>query len=412
MIWKCKNNHIFINTYARVQRGFWCSHPDCNFYNIQFLKDIASKKGGKCLSTKFVGMTSKYLWECACGNQWYAFANSINKKNGTWCPKCNGTTKLTIEDGKKLAENRGGKCLSAEYISYSTKLKWECEFGHIWEATYQSINKHWCTECSKSISYNERLSRELLNKMFNKNFINIKPTWLINQETNKLLEIDMYCDNLKLGFEYQGKQHYEFCKRFHKTHENFIKQQNRDKLKFTLCNNHGITLLYIPYYIKPNNLQKYIIDLCEKNEINIPHKEHIDIKAINIFKSRYVKLFNNIKEISTNKRGECLSTTYTPDIPMKFKCEFNHIWETKPRNIETGSWCLECYKTRQKGHTIESINKNIEEYNCECISDKYTNNCSKLKWKCNKCNFIWECDLSSMLKRKKKGYFCSKCYFV
>lgn len=38
-----------------------------------------------------------------------------------------------IEDMQKLAEKRGGKCLSTEYAY--TKLEWECDEGHTWLMT-------------------------------------------------------------------------------------------------------------------------------------------------------------------------------------------------------------------------------------------------------------------------------------
>ena len=42
----------------------------------------------------------------------------------------------TIQDMHSLAKARGGKCLSTEYINISTKLQWQCAKGHIWEAVY------------------------------------------------------------------------------------------------------------------------------------------------------------------------------------------------------------------------------------------------------------------------------------
>ena len=35
--------------------------------------------------------------------------------------------KYNIEDMQKLAYDRGGKCLSDEYIKGTTKLKWQCK---------------------------------------------------------------------------------------------------------------------------------------------------------------------------------------------------------------------------------------------------------------------------------------------
>ena len=80
----------------------------------------------------------------------YGRQHQASVKNGTWCPVCIGKHQ-DIRDMHKLAEARGGKCLSSKYINNRTKLTWQCEKGHIWEATPHNIrNDHWCPECGGS----------------------------------------------------------------------------------------------------------------------------------------------------------------------------------------------------------------------------------------------------------------------
>ena len=43
--------------------------------------------------------------------------------------------KFTIKDTQGIAEARGGKCLSTEYVNSNTHLEWECSEGHHWETT-------------------------------------------------------------------------------------------------------------------------------------------------------------------------------------------------------------------------------------------------------------------------------------
>ncbi len=66
----------------------------------------------------------------------------------------------TIEDMKKAAEWRGGKCVSEtmEVGNFSTQLEWECQFGHRFKAspTLVLLGGHWCPECLPSPwNYNE-----------------------------------------------------------------------------------------------------------------------------------------------------------------------------------------------------------------------------------------------------------------
>ena len=43
--------------------------------------------------------------------------------------------RLTIEEMKKIATDRGGKCLSHVYINGLNRLKWQCANGHTFESS-------------------------------------------------------------------------------------------------------------------------------------------------------------------------------------------------------------------------------------------------------------------------------------
>jgi nucleoside-diphosphate-sugar epimerase len=54
-----------------------------------------------------------------------------------------------IKDMQELATSRGGQCISPEYVDIKTKLKWKCAFGHEWKATPRLLQAgHWCPECA------------------------------------------------------------------------------------------------------------------------------------------------------------------------------------------------------------------------------------------------------------------------
>ena len=82
---------------------------------IEEMHNFVSERGGKCLSTEYIHSTTKLKWECAEGHTWEARPNSV--KSGNWCRLCsNVKISLTIEEMQKIAAERGGKCLSPEYI--------------------------------------------------------------------------------------------------------------------------------------------------------------------------------------------------------------------------------------------------------------------------------------------------------
>jgi hypothetical protein len=107
-------------------------------------------------------------------------------------------------------------------------------------------------------SKGERASRSAAERIFGKTFTKIRPDFLRNVVTNHNLEIDVYNEELKLGIEYSGKQHYEFVPYFHKNYEAFLNQKYRDEMKKTKCKENGIQLIEIPYTVKIEDIESFI----------------------------------------------------------------------------------------------------------------------------------------------------------
>lgn len=61
------------------------------------------------------------------------------------------------------------------------------------------------------------------------------------------LFIDIYLPRLKIGFEYDGQQHFEYSEHFHGSRENFIKAKRRDAEKDQRCEEEEITLIRVAY---------------------------------------------------------------------------------------------------------------------------------------------------------------------
>jgi hypothetical protein len=57
--------------------------------------------------------------------------------------------RVSIEDMHGLAQERGGECLSQEYVNNLTKMQWRCGHGHEWSTTLATIlADYWCPECA------------------------------------------------------------------------------------------------------------------------------------------------------------------------------------------------------------------------------------------------------------------------
>jgi hypothetical protein len=75
------------------------------------------------------------------------------------------------------------------------------------------------------------------------------------------MEIDGYCEELQMGFEYQGKQHLEFIPHWHKRKQRFLEQQKNDNLKKEILEDKGVVMLYPTYQLKPMDFEQYILEI-------------------------------------------------------------------------------------------------------------------------------------------------------
>ena len=114
------------------------------------MQDIANARGGACVAKEYVDARTPLRWRCSEGHEWVASPVNITSRN-SWCPYCLGQKgeKASIEYMRQIAADRGGLCLSKNYINTKTKLKWRCKDGHQWDAMpINVIHKgSWCPEC-------------------------------------------------------------------------------------------------------------------------------------------------------------------------------------------------------------------------------------------------------------------------
>ena len=47
--------------------------------------------------------------------------------------------RLTLDNAFAIAKERGGTCVSTEYINASTPMQWKCANSHEWTATLNNI---------------------------------------------------------------------------------------------------------------------------------------------------------------------------------------------------------------------------------------------------------------------------------
>jgi hypothetical protein len=405
LLWECEEGHRWEATPNNIQRGKWC--PCCGGsmkLTIEEMRQIAKTRGGKCLSKKYINNQTKLLWECAEGHRWEALPYSI--KSGSWCRKCAGLEKLTIEDMQKVAEKRGGKCFSKKYPNARTKLLWECSEKHQWKATWDKIGQgRWCPECSAGLG--ERISRENFNQLFRNNFPKARPKWLLNKEGNQM-ELDGYCEPIGLSFEHQGEHHYTTKTHYLTTKSDLSKRKRDDKLKRKLCNQKGITLIIIPEIpnrLSINEVKNFIKKQCRLKGFPLPSNfNSIKVDLRNTYSTPISReILNELQIIAKNKGGKCLSKAYKGDnIKLLWECNEGHQWRAVPSSIKMGTWCRYCAKTVKK--TIEQMRYLAKERGGKCLSKSYAGVHKKLLWQCPK-GHRWEAAPTHIIT----GHWCPYC---
>lgn len=293
--WECEEGHKW---YARgtqvVTSGSWC--PICagnTKSNISEMKKIALERKGKCLSKNYINNNTKLKWICEFGHTWEAVPATI--KSGSWCPTCALSTKgdynrLTIEEMHLLAKERKGKCLSKAYKNNSTKLKWKCSKGHIWEAPANKIKTgRWCPECAKkSRSESQKGSIQEIDKM-------LKPVG------GKCLSKKYVNSSTRL--KYQCSKGHTFSQT-----PNYIQTRIRKDLEW--CSG------------------------CVKD------------------RKRSILSIEDMKALAKECGGTCLSKEYKNlSIELEWKCKNGHKFKKKPSYIKKrvsmgAEWCPVCIKKK------------------------------------------------------------------
>jgi hypothetical protein len=396
--WQCQHGHAWTSQYRVIKRGSWC--PECSYEKKrlsleQIKKEVQQKFNGKCLSKTYKNNLQKLTWQCKHGHTWQATYGNIQNHN-RWCPHCAGNAKLTLKKMQEVAHSRGGKCLSKNYKNNHTKLKWKCFAGHKWTSRPNDVLQkgHWCPHCNLSLG--ERACKLIFEKSFKKQFVKIRPKWLKNKYGNNL-ELDGYCSDLNMAFEFNGEYHNKTVFTFHDS-EDLLKVKEHDLIKIKKCFDLGI-LLFIINEPRPFTIKNLIKEIKQK----VPFKVTENIKEIELEVYKFSKI-EKYNEIAKARGGKCISKKWINSLyKLEWECEFKHQWRATPNNIQQGTWCPKC-AGRQK-LTINDCIQTAKSRNGECLSISYKNAHQKLTWKC-KYGHIWDTSYTSIKHNKS---WCPKC---
>ncbi|MDD2737282.1 MAG: hypothetical protein PHF56_25405 [Desulfuromonadaceae bacterium] len=353
MEFECAKGHRFLSrpVHVRLSKS-WCKI--CSYImrsltenekseRFMELQKIAESRGGRLLSTEYLGAENKHHWQCAEGHKWWSKSDSV-KNSGSWCEKCAGKAPFTIEELQVFASSKGGAFLSKQYVGGRKNHLWRCPEGHKWFATPSNMikkNGSWCPVCQSGAS--ERLCRQYFEVLFGTEFKKKRPKWL-KTDTNSRLELDGYSEKLGIAFEYQGHQHFRsvLLRKNHTT--DLDSQKDRDQLKRERCGNEGVTLIEVPY-TETGNMEDFIRTECRRLNIDISRKEPVTNNELQPAYLKHSTAFKEFAKLVHEKNGKVLpGQAYTfVKTPIKVECgTCGHQWAINLGNLRLNKWCPVC----------------------------------------------------------------------
>lgn len=115
------------------------------------------------------------------------------------------------------------------------------------------------------------------------------------------------------------------------------------------------------------------------------------------------KTIEDMQNIARSRGGECLSPRYINwRTKLRWQCKEGHQWEATPTAALQGRWCPICSHNNRK--TIEDMQLLAEQYGGKCLSTQYKNAHSKLLWECRQ-GHQWEVRPTAV----QQGKWCRAC---
>lgn len=104
----------------------------------------------------------------------------------------------------------------------------------------------------------ENVMRRSLEALLGQPCPKARPAFLRNPASNRCLELDAWCERLKIGCEFQGIQHSEYPNPVHTRRAQFYAQVQRDQLKAALCEKHSVRLVLVPHTVTREQMSSFL----------------------------------------------------------------------------------------------------------------------------------------------------------
>jgi hypothetical protein len=312
-----------------------------------------------------------------------------------------------IEDVIEMVELRGGKVLSTEYKNSELPMDFECSLGHKFANSFAHIKRgQWCPTCNKG-SKSEEIARTTFEQLFNFPFPKTRPKWLKNARDNQM-EIDGFCKELMIGFEYQGIQH--FSKQIYGG--NLDQRIADDILKASLCEENGVHLFILTHEMSYEDFPAEIAKQASSFGVEMP-KDWEKLK-IDIFRA-YIRddRIEELREILGKRLIEVLSPKYLGSNEyVELRClRCRHTWKARGNaffNSRKTAGCDKCARRRAgllNKLSLADLSSFANDNGGEILSQEYVKRNYWYNWRCRQ-GHEFEGNFNNMVFRKQ---FCPVC---
>lgn len=433
---------------------------------LDILRAHARSLGGACLSRTYSNSREKMRWRCAEGHEWYVNATSIQQ--GTWCRLCShvdnaaGTKARTFTRAQAIARERGGLCLSTEYVNAATHLRWRCAEGHEWHATATSIRLGtWCPGCAHAANAASKRARMFAHVQA---IARAKGGLCLSTEyVNSHTHLRWRCAE---GHEWEARPTNismgSWCLRCVGRARTIEDMQELARARGGRCLSRSYKGERSPlrwrcaegheWEVSPSSVQRghwcrrcvwaalqktTITDVqamaaerggvCLSTTISstrdrlrfrcrVGHEFVSTAKRLRAGQwcSRCVQVprgtLERLRRAAQRRGGVLLDAEYHgTQAPVRVRCRAGHEWSVTAHSLINGRWCRECWIETSRGRPVRRLSIfDMEETAASrggrCLSDTYVNTQTKLRWQCHD-GHEWDARPASI----RSGHWCPVC---
>jgi len=255
---KCGKGHEYFVIFNDFQSGHRC--PICNHckkITYDEAKKFIEERGYRLLSKEYNNNSIGLKMQC---NKGHIFEMSLNSfKTGRRCRFCfyKRLSEYRLYSYEKIKfdiERKGYTLLSKEYIGSGDSLDLKCPEGHIYKVSYINfIHNHCrCSKCYNKGSVREDKVYKIVEGILGDNIEIIRNDriQIMNPNTGRRLELDVWIPEMKKAIEFNGK--------YWHSKPDVIK---RDEIKKEQCLKNGIDLLVIKEREWINNKEDVLLEV-------------------------------------------------------------------------------------------------------------------------------------------------------